>query len=152
QDRNFPDQDYSTRIDLPAKPNHNFTFRYQFSGQVREAADNIVRGEATRQDNRQQNFGATYTHVFTPKTVGEFRFAVGRRRTLVNIADGNDTPIVRFNGIARGTILGNSGVFPIWRYQTDYQYVYNLSTLLTSKQSLKTGADIRRQQLNDRAD
>jgi hypothetical protein len=80
------------------------------------------------------------------------KIAVGRRRTTVNIADGNDTPIVRFSGLTRGTTLGSSGVYPILRYQTDYQYVYNLSRLLTPKNALRVGTDIRRQQLNDRAD
>ncbi|MBI1747401.1 MAG: TonB-dependent receptor [Acidobacteria bacterium] len=150
--RNYPSQDYSTRIDLPAKANHYFTFRYQFSGQVFDNEDNLVRGEATQQNNRQQNFGSTYTHVFTPKTVGEFRWAVGRRRTTVNIKDGNDTPIVRIGGYSYGTTLGNSGVFPIFRFQTDFQYVYNLTTMLTPRNSLKVGADVRKQQLNDRAD
>jgi outer membrane receptor protein involved in Fe transport len=149
---NYPDQDYSTRVDMPIKKDHNVMFRYQFSGQIRESSDNIVRGEATRQDNRQQNFGATYTHSFSPTTVGELRFAIGRRRTTVNIADGNETPIVRFSGFSYGTTLGSSGVYPILRYQTDFQYVYNLSRLITSKNALRVGTDIRRQQLNDRAD
>jgi outer membrane receptor protein involved in Fe transport len=152
RERSYPDQDYATRVDAPIKTNHNLMFRYQFSGQIRESDDNIVRGEATRQDNRQQNFGATYTHSYSPRTVGEFRFAVGRRRTTVNIADGNDTPIVRFSGLTRGTTLGSSGVYPILRYQTDYQYVYNLSKLLTPKNALRVGTDIRKQQLNDRSD
>lgn len=152
KETNYPDQDYATRVDAPIKTNHNLMFRYQFSGQIRESSDNTIRGEATRQDNRQQNFGATYTHSYSPRTVGEFRFAVGRRRTTVNIADGNDTPIVRFNGISYGTTLGSSGVYPILRYQTDYQYVYNLSKLLTPKNALRIGTDIRKQQLNDRAD
>ncbi len=152
RERNFPASDYGTRIDVPANIKNNFMFRYQYSHQLFDSANVPIRGEVAKQDNRQQNFGATHTYVFTPKTVGEFRFAVGRRRTTVNIKDGNDTPIVRFNGISRGTILGNSGVFPILRYQTDFQYVYNISTLLTSTNALKAGTDIRRQQLNDRAD
>src|SRR5205814_350842 len=82
----------------------------------------------------------------------EFRFALGRRRTTVNLADGNDTPTVRFSDLTRGTTLGSSTVFPILRYQTDFQYVYNLSRLLTPTNALRVGADMRRQQLNDRAD
>lgn len=150
--RNYPTQDYSTRIDVPAKANHSLTFRYQFSGQVFDNDDNLIRGEATKQNNRQQNFGSTYTHVFTPRTVGELRFALGRRRTTVNIKDGNDTPIVRFSGLTYPTTLGSSGVYPILRYQTDFQYVYNLSTIISTKHALRLGTDIRRQQLNDRAD
>ena len=149
---NRPRSDYATRLDVPVKRNQSLMFRYQYSAQFLDNADSIVRGEATTQNNRQQNFGATYTHTISPRTVGEFRFAVGRRRTTVNIKDGNETPIVRFNDLARTTSLGSSGVYPILRYQTDFQYVFNLSTLITPKNALRLGADIRRQQLNDRAD
>ncbi|RPJ55220.1 MAG: hypothetical protein EHM23_26885 [Acidobacteria bacterium] len=152
RDRNWPTQDYGTRVDVPVNDNHNVWFRYQLSAQVFDNEDYPIKGEATKQDNRQQNFGSAYTHVFTPKTVGEFRMAVGRRRTTVNIKDGNETPIVRFSGLTRGTTMGSSGVYPILRYQTDFQFVYNLSHLLTTKHALKTGTDIRRQHLNDRAD
>ncbi|MGI8784924.1 MAG: TonB-dependent receptor [Acidobacteriota bacterium] len=149
---NRPASDYGTRADYTLDENNSFMFRYQYSTQVFDNDDTLVRGEATKQNNRQQNFGLTHTHIFSPRTVGEFRFAVGRRRTTVNIKDGNETPIVRFTGLARGTSLGSSGVFPILRFQTDYQYVYNLSTLLGSRNAIKFGTDIRRQQLNDRAD
>ncbi len=152
QPRSYPDSDYATRVDTPIKPNHSLMFRYQYSAQRREAEDIVVRGEATKQDNRQQNFGMTYTHSFSPITVGEFRFALGRRRTTVNLADGNDTPVVRFSGLTRGTTMGSSTVYPILRYQTDFQYVYNLSRLLTPKMALRLGTDFRKQQLNDRAD
>ena len=150
--KDWPTADYGTRIDVPFNDNHNAWFRYQFSNQVFDNEDNVVRGEATKQDNRQQNFGSAYTHVFTPKTVGEFRMAVGRRRTTVNIKDGNETPIVRFSGITSGTTMGSSGVYPILRYQTDFQFVYNLSHLMTTKHAVKMGTDIRRQHLNDRSD
>jgi outer membrane receptor protein involved in Fe transport len=149
---NVPDQDYGTRVDVPLRRNQSLFFRYQFSGQIRESSDNIVRGEATRQDNRQQSFGTTYTHTFDPRTVGEFRFALGRRRTTVNLADGNETPTVRFSDLSRGTTLGSSTVYPILRYQTDFQYVYNLSRLVSATNALRVGTDMRRQQLNDRAD
>ena len=152
RDRNYPTQDYGTRVDVPVNDNHNVWFRYQFSGQVYDTDDYPIRGESTKQDNRQQNFGSAYTHVFTPKTVGEFRMAVGRRRTTVNIKDGNETPIFRFTSQSYGTTMGSSGVYPILRFQTDFQFVYNLSHLLTAKHAVKLGTDIRRQHLNDRAD
>ncbi len=85
--------------------------------------------------------------------VGEFRYGLGLRNTLVGIKDGNDTPIVQFSGTPVMTaIIGNAGNFPINRYQTDHQFVYNISALLGSEHSLKAGTDIRRQALNDLAD
>ena len=43
--------------------------------------------------------------------VGEARYGLGVRSTNVDIADGNDTPIVRFTGppVSAGSIIGNAG-------------------------------------------
>jgi hypothetical protein len=38
------------------------------------------------------------------------------------------------------------------RYQNDFQYVYNLNAQLGSRHTVKLGTDIRRSQLNDRAE
>jgi len=148
---NFPDEDYSGRVDWKLRQASTLTFRYQLSHQLRDS-DDVIRGEQAKQNNRQQNFGFTATHVFSNRTVGEFRFAVGRRRTIVDIKDGNDTPVVRFSGTLNASIIGNAGAFPIHRFQTDFQYVYNHSTLWGNRQRIKMGADIRRQHLNDLAD
>src|SRR6266540_3929864 len=45
-----------------------------------------------------------------------------------------------------------SFALPINRYQTDNQFVYNLSSNLGSRHFIKIGTDIRRQQLDDNAD
>ena len=151
---NFPARDYSGRLDWNPRSPDNFSARWQYTRQ-RFAADDIIPGERADQNHKQQNFGLTWTHLFSAKTVGEFRYGLGLRTTLVNIAAGNDTPIVRFTNTAPVTTqstIGNAGNFPIWRYQTDNQFVYNVSTLLGSKHYLKLGTDIRRQRLDDLAD
>lgn len=151
----FPARDYSGRLDWNPREAHNFTGRWQYTRQ-RFAADDIIIGERADQNHKQQNFGLTYTHLFSTKTVGEFRFGLGLRTTLVNIADGNDTPILRFYnptptpGVAQ-TSIGSAGNFPIQRYQTDKQFVYNLTTLF-GDHYFKVGTDIRRQKLDDLAD
>ncbi len=147
----FPDEDYSGRIDWKARQADNFVFRYQYSHQLRTATD-VIRGERADQNNRQQNFGLTWTHVYSARQVGEFRLGLGRRRTLVDIAAGIDTPIVRFSGTLNPSIIGNAGGFPIHRFQTDYQYVYNHSWLAGPRMAIKAGTDMRIQQLNDLAD
>jgi hypothetical protein len=97
--------------------------------------------------------GATLTHMFNATTWGEFRFGLGLRTTMVDIATGDDTPIVRIGNPSAYTIttMGNAGAFPINRYQTDYQYVYNMSHV-RGRHILKAGIDIRRQHLDDLAD
>jgi hypothetical protein len=147
----YPDEDYSGRLDWQFSQD-SIIGRYQYTHQIRET-DDIILGENAKQDNSQQNLGITWTRIFRNNVVGEFRYGLGVRSTNVNIAAGNDTPIVRFTASpVSGTILGNSGAYPINRDQLDHQFVYNVSWMLGSKHSLKAGTDIRRQALDDLAD
>ena len=149
---NFPDQDYSGRVDWNLNSSNTFTGRYQYTHQLRETSDVII-GEQPVQDNEQQNFGANWTHVLSSRMVGELRYGLGVRSTNVNILAGNDTPIIRFVGMpVSGPILGNAGAFPINRDQTDHQFVYNLNAQIFTNHALKVGTDIRRQALDDFAD
>ena len=147
---NYPDKDWSARFDWNANGSNAVNARYQRSSQLRENGELIV-GEQTLQDNKQSNFGITWTSVLGSSTVQEARYGLGERSTNVNILAGNDTPIVRFSAITPGTILGNAGAYPINRDQTDHQFVYNISSALWSRHTLKVGTDLRRSELNDRA-
>ena len=150
----FPARDYSGRFDWNLRDSDNIFARWQYTRQ-RFVADDVIPGERADQNHKQQNFGLTWTHLFSNSTVGEFRYGLGLRTTLVNIAAGNDTPVIRFTNpapVGTQTVIGNAGNFPIQRYQTDNQFVYNLSTLLGSNHYIKAGTDIRRQQLDDLAD
>ncbi|HEY8172721.1 MAG TPA: carboxypeptidase regulatory-like domain-containing protein, partial [Dehalococcoidia bacterium] len=147
---NFPDRDYSARIDWNAGASNSMNARYQRSGQKRENGELIV-GEQTLQDNRQSNFGITWTNVLGATTVQEGRYGLGLRSTNVNILAGNDTPVVRWAAVTPGHIIGNAGAFPINRDQRDHQFVYNISTARWARHTLKAGTDIRRSELNDRA-
>jgi len=150
-DFNYPDQDYSARLDWQ-RGQDTLTARYQYTAQRRENGE-VIRGEQTKQDNNQQNLGVTWTKVFRNNLVGEFRYGLGLRETRVGIAAGDTTPIIRFVASpVSGSIIGNSGAFPINRDQMDNQFVYNLSWVLGSKHTIKAGADVRRQQLDDLAD
>lgn len=147
-----PLDDFSGRVDWNPYQSDTVSARYQYTRQILDNSDNII-GEATRQNNKQQNIGVTWTHLFSNQTIGEFRYGLGLRTTLVGIKAGNDTPIIRFAGSpVSGSIIGNAGGFPINRYQTDNQFVYNLSTVLANNHFLKVGTDIRRSALDDFAD
>jgi outer membrane receptor protein involved in Fe transport len=149
----FPARDYSGRLDWNPRESDNVTARWQYTRQ-KFVADDIIIGERADQNHKQQNFGTTWTHLFSSSVVGEFRYGLGLRTTLVNIAAGNDTPILRFfnpSPITTQSSIGSAGNFPIQRYQTDNQFVYNLTMVFGSHQ-IKTGTDIRHQQLNDLAD
>lgn len=152
--RNFPAHDYSARFDWNASSKDTLIARWQYTHQRFATADVII-GEQAAQNNKQQNYGLTWTHIFSPSVVGEFRYGLGLRNTLVNIGAGNDTPIIRFqnpDAVVSASIIGNAGTFPILRYQTDHQFVYNLSAVVNGNHYLKFGTDIRRQNLDDLAD
>ena len=147
-----PLKDYSGRFDWNPLSSDQIVGRWQYTRQVFDNED-IIFGETTKQNNKQQNIGLTWTHLFSARTVGEARYGLGLRTTLVGIKAGNDTPIIRFAGTpVSGSIIGNAGQFPINRWQTDHQIVYNLSTLFGGNHFFKAGTDIRRQQLDDVAD
>lgn len=152
QEIDWPDKDYSARVDFEPVSAHHLTARYQYTRNIRETED-IIQGENARQNHRQVNVGVTWTQVFGGSLSGEFRYGFGQRATNVDIAAGNDTPIVRFTGSpVSGTILGNAGSYPINRHQTDHQVVYNLYGMLGTRHYLKAGLDLRFQQLDDVAD
>ncbi|HVE73344.1 MAG TPA: TonB-dependent receptor [Thermoanaerobaculia bacterium] len=146
----FPDEDYSARVDWNASAANMVTGRYQRTHQIRDNGEVII-GEQTKSDNRASNFGLTWTNVLSSNTVQEVRYGLGLRSTNVNIKAGNDVPIVRFAGITFGPIIGNAGAYPINRNQRDQQFVYNLSTSRWAAHTLKVGTDIRRSNLDDRA-
>ena len=149
----FPARDYSGRLDWNPREKDTFSARWHYTRQ-RFEADDVIIGERADQNHKQQNFGLTYTHLFSATSVGEFRYGLGLRTTLVNIAAGNDTPIIRFfnpTPITTQSSIGSAGNFPIQRYQTDNQFVYNFTTL-QNKHYVKAGTDIRRQRLDDLAD
>ena len=149
---NYPDQDYSGKVDYIATSRDTFAVRYQYSRQRRQPFS-LIEGEAAFQNNRQQNAGGIHAHIFGPRTTGEFRFGLGLRTTLVDIYSGNDTPIVRIGNPSpyTTTTMGSAGQFPIHRYQTDYQYNYNISHI-RGRHILRAGIDFRRQHLDDLAD
>jgi len=148
----FPDEDYSGRLDWSVARGNSIVGRYQRTRQIRDPQDVIV-GEQAYQKNRQQNLGVTWTRVISSTIVTEARYGLGLRSTNVDIAAGNDTPIIRFaNSPVSGSIIGNAGNFPIHRDQKDHQFVYNLTAQAFKTHSFKTGVDIRRQALDDLAD
>lgn len=144
--------DYSGRFDLNLSERDTITGRWQYTRQIFDNED-IILGEATRQNNKQQNGGLNWTHIFSPTVSGEFRYGLGLRSTLVGIKAGNDTPIIRFTGTpVAGSIIGNAGTFPINRWQTDHQVVYNVSAIVFNNHFIKAGTDLRFSKLDDMAD
>lgn len=147
----YPSEDVSGRVDWNISTKNTFTSRYQWSRQQTDPGTDWIKGQGVGYNNIEQNLGLTLTHIFSDVQVGEARLAIGRRETQANVLAGNDTPIFRFGG-TYGSIIGNAGNFPILRYQTDWQFVYNHRYGITNKLTLRMGTDIRPSQLNDLSD
>lgn len=153
QKSNLPKRDLSGRLDFNGATTNTLTGRYQRSHQENHPGELII-GEEAGQVNHQSSFSFTWTNILSSDTVQEARFGIGTREVAWTITDDPKTPVVRMSG-GTGltfTILGNAGAFPIIRNQRDNQLVYNLSTTRWAKQTLKVGMDLRRSQLNDRAE
>jgi hypothetical protein len=143
-----PIADISARVDYQLGPNDTFYTRYQY-GTFFQATDDIVKGVNTEQNNRFQNYGLAWTHVYSPRITGEGRFGFGRRRMIVSFVDGDNVPIITWTIANAPTTIGSPGQYPLKRYQNDFQFVYNVSAQLGSRHTLRFGADVRRSQLND---
>ena len=150
EQRSRHDHDYTGRVDLRQSDKDFIYGRYQWSTFFSGLLAEPVKGENVSQNHDFENVGATWTHVFSPNTVGEARVGYGRRHILVSFLDPADTPpIIRWSVSGFSNIMGNASSYPTLRVQNDYQFVYNVSTQLGEKHTLKFGTDIRRTQLND---
>ncbi|MDQ6799706.1 MAG: TonB-dependent receptor [Acidobacteriota bacterium] len=154
QIQNVPKRDAAARLDFNGGARNSLTARYQRSHQEMHAGELII-GEEAGQVTRQSNFGLTWTNMLSSDTVQEARIGIGLRNTAWTITDDPNTPVVRMgggSGVPLFTILGNAGAFPIIRNQRDDQLVYNISSTRWTRHTLKLGTDLRRSNLNDRAD
>jgi hypothetical protein len=113
--------------------------------------------------NRGQNFGFTWTHVFSPHWVNEARLGFNRLRGAalqeqygVNVSQQLGFPVVSANTLDWGNpnvnIYGYDGIgeplnYPQDRHDNTYQFVDNLAWN-TGRHQFKFGMDIRRFQLN----
>jgi hypothetical protein len=148
--RSRHDHDYTGRVDLRQSDKDFIYGRYQWSTFFSGLTTEPVKGENVVSNHDFENVGITWTHVFSPRTTGEARVGYGRRNINVGFLDPSDTPpIIRWTVAGFSNIMGNASSYPTVRVQNDYQFVYNLATMLGSRHTLKFGTDIRRTQLND---
>lgn len=147
------DHDYTGRLDYRIGDRDFIYGRYQWSTVLTGLKEEPVKGENVRQDHKFQNTGITWTHVFTPTITSETRVGFGRRNMNVAFLDPTDRPpIMRWTATGFSNIMGNASQYPVIRVQNDFQYVENVAVQVGSRHTLKAGTDIRRTQLNDRAE
>ena len=139
---------YLGRGDYHPRTNDNFTFRYSLN----DRADDGVGGTnfGTRFMANQKlidtNFAASNAHVFSATQLNEFRFSLVRRDLDFPEVDPN-SPTATLTGLFQ---IGGDSNFPQGRVSNAYQFSDTL-TWTRSKHSMKMGADIRYNDVTNRA-
>ncbi len=144
--------DYLTRIDWTPSTTNSFSFRYLatkqlFSNQFPDPSTGVTGSQFPGFEidvpSLTQNFYASQTHVFSPRTLNEFRFGYGRvnlffgPRDLTLVSSG---PQFIFSGTQVSTI-GLSQSFPQGRIFNNYQF-QDTVTHTTGNHTLRAGVDI----------
>ena len=144
--------DYLTRIDWTPSSSDSFSFRYLatkqlFSNQFPDPSTGITGSQFAGFEidvpSLTQNFHASQTHVFSPRTVNEFRFGYGRFNILFGPRDAalaTSGPQFLFSGTQISTI-GLSQAFPQGRIFNNYQF-QDTVTHTVGNHTLRVGADI----------
>ena len=147
--------DYLTRIDWNASEKNSASFRYLatkqlFSNQFPDPSTGIAGSQFPGFEidvpSLTQNFYASDTHVFSPRTLNEARFGYGRFNLFFGPRDQNlisSGPQFIFNGTTISTV-GLSQSFVQGRIFNNYQFQDTL-THTRGSHTLRVGADINLQ-------
>ncbi len=98
------------------------------------------------QDLKDTNLALSHTHIFGPSVVNEFRFSWVQRDLLFPEND-PQSPTATLSGLFT---IGGASNFPQSRVTDSYQFS-NVSTWTKGKHTLKFGADIRYNQVDNQA-
>ena len=122
--------------------------RYSLNDRADKNLGNRNLGErfATHQDLMDTNLAVSNTHIFNSRTLNEFRFSFIRR----NLDFPENDPTSPTVGITGFFTIGGSSNFPQGRIEQLYQF-QDVATFTAGRNSFKFGADIRRNQLFNRA-
>jgi hypothetical protein len=139
---------YLGRGDFHPWTNDNFTFRYSLNDRKDDgvAATGFGARFMANQKLIDTNLAASNAHVFSPTMLNEFRFSLVRRDLDFPENDPN-SPTATITGLFQ---LGGASNFPQGRLSNAYQFSDTL-TWNRSKHSIKMGADIRYNELDNRA-
>ena len=140
---------YLGRGDLHPWTSDNFTVRYSLNDRTDEgiAATGFGPRFMANQDLVDTNLAASNAHVISPTMLNEFRFSLVRRD--LDFPENDPTsPTATITGLFQ---LGGSSNFPQSRVSNAYQFSDTM-TWNASKHSLKFGADIRYNHMDNRSD
>ena len=137
------------RVDHRLTDNDNLTLRYYYNKRKdTDQISNCAFGPTFcgSQDLKDTNLAASHTHIFGPSVVNEFRFSWVQRDLLFPENDPT-SPTATISGLF--TVGGNNN-FPQSRVTDSYQF-NNTTTWTKGKHTLKLGADIRYNKVDNQA-
>ena len=137
------------RVDHRLTDSDNLTVRYYYNKRTdTNQISNTAFGPtfAGNQDLKDTNLAVSETHIFGPSVVNEFRFSWVQRDLLFPENDPN-SPTAGISGLFT---IGGASNFPQSRVSDAYQFS-NVVTWTKSKHTIKIGADIRYNKMDNEA-
>ncbi len=137
------------RVDHRLGDSDNLTVRYHYN--KRKDTDQISNCNfgptfCGSQDLKDTNLALSETHVFGPSVVNEFRFSWVQRDLLFPEND-PQSPTATISGLFT---IGGASNFPQSRVSDAFQFS-NVATWTKSKHSIKVGADVRYNKMDNQA-
>jgi hypothetical protein len=157
---------FDVRVDHRMTDHDQFFTRYSYLGTTLANPPFLgpQLGGSILANTRNQNGVISEIHMFSPRTINEFRFGINRVRTdwtdyNAHMKTSDEVGIPGLNsycgfcgGLTNITIsgmssLGHAAFAPTYRHDTIFQWVDNV-TFVRGRHTIKTGADIRRIRAN----
>lgn len=135
----------SIKIDHQISDKDRWNLRYNVNDSFTAHPFNINRDQIQKVPARSQYVRFDETHIFSPTLLNEIGFAVNRQFT--NGLSGEDN-LPLFSNFANVGAAPGPALFSELTPKTTFQFLESL-TKTAGKHSLKFGADIRRQQINN---
>jgi hypothetical protein len=140
---------FLARVDHRLGDSDNLTVRYHLNKrQDTDQISNLAFGPAFSgsQDLKDTNLALSETHIFGPSVVNEFRFSWVQRDLLFPEND-PESPTATISGLFT---IGGASNFPQSRVSDAFQFS-NVTTWTKSKHSIKLGADVRYNKMDNQA-
>ncbi len=140
---------YLGRADFHPSSNDAFTVRYSLNDRTDAgiAGTNFGTLFMANQALKDTNFAASNAHIFSSTMLNEFRFSLVRRD--LDFPENDPTsPTATITGLFQ---IGGDSNFPQGRLTNAYQFSDTMTWNVATKHSLKFGADIRYNHVDNRA-
>jgi hypothetical protein len=137
------------RVDHRLGDSDNLTLRYHYNKRAdTNNVSNTAFGPtfAGSQDLKDTNLALSETHIFGPSVVNEFRFSWVQRDLLFPEND-PESPTAAISGLFT---IGGASNFPQSRVSDAFQFS-NVATWTKNKHSIKVGADVRYNKMDNQA-